>query len=689
MNYATPGVHIERSDAAGVAPIELRTDVAAFIGIAERGPLDIPVAVESWRQFQAHFGRLNGSGYLAYAVRGFFENGGLRCWVVRVAARRFDADGTAAGGARSAALILSDTDGRPCWRLAASSPGSWGNELAVLLQRERPLSQRALDASAMGVRLASVAGFALGELLRIEQEGAVVYRVLRQLDRARNWLYWVDPDPALRAGQLPWPALDPGRPVMIERVAYALTLWRRGEFVARYPDLHPASTHPRWLGAVLAPPYRSPAAQLRAALQSEADPAGGLARAPEWIQAEPLDPDAAPLALALPLATAQALAGGADGLAGLTPEDFLGSALAPGAGDTARAQAMRGLQALYPIDEIALVAVPDILIRPQPDPEYETLAAPAANPCLPCPPPAPPQVLRQPRGALELPPLFSEAQVLQVQCALIADCEIRGDRFALLAAPFERATDRARGVRVLAEWRRLLVQDLPARAAALYAPWLAVAEQSGRPPPLAGSVAGVRLVPGCGHVGGAIAATDLAWGVMRAPANLELAGVVDTRGAVDAAQHGELNEAGVNVMRSEFGRAPMLMGARSVSDDPGWRYVNTVRMVLALKRAFDIALRWVVFEPNDDTTRGAVAATLIAILTMFHERGAFAGATPDESFYVRCDEEHNGAEARANGLLLAVVGIAPAAPAEFIVLRVGRQDNLPPVTLLSTQGAQS
>ena len=125
----------------------------------------------------------------------------------------------------------------------------------------------------------------------------------------------------------------------------------------------------------------------------------------------------------------------------------------------------------------------------------------------------------------------------------------------------------------------------------------------------------------------------------------------------------------------------MVLGARTVSDDPQWRFVNVVRLVQALKRAFDVALRWSVFEPNSDETRAAVAATLGAILMLFWQRGAFAGATPAESFFVRCDTDTTDADARDRGELVALVGIAPAAPAEFIVLRVGRQNNVPVVEL--------
>ena len=83
--YATPGVYYERADASPRGIPALRMDVAGFVGIARRGPVDVPVPVQSWRQFQANFGDFTGAGYLAYAVRAFFENGGRKCWIVRVA----------------------------------------------------------------------------------------------------------------------------------------------------------------------------------------------------------------------------------------------------------------------------------------------------------------------------------------------------------------------------------------------------------------------------------------------------------------------------------------------------------------------------------------------------------------------------------------------------------------------------
>src|SRR5262245_63340520 len=83
--YLTPGVYFERTDSVVPAITALRTDIAGFVGIAERGPLHSATPVQSWRQFQATFGGFIGGGYLAYAVKGFFENGGRKCYVVRIA----------------------------------------------------------------------------------------------------------------------------------------------------------------------------------------------------------------------------------------------------------------------------------------------------------------------------------------------------------------------------------------------------------------------------------------------------------------------------------------------------------------------------------------------------------------------------------------------------------------------------
>src|SRR5438046_8545124 len=83
--YRTPGIYFEQKDAAGPVIGPLRTDVAGFVGLASRGPLHTPVKIESQTQFAAVFGGPLAQAYLAYAVQGFFTNGGATCWIVRVA----------------------------------------------------------------------------------------------------------------------------------------------------------------------------------------------------------------------------------------------------------------------------------------------------------------------------------------------------------------------------------------------------------------------------------------------------------------------------------------------------------------------------------------------------------------------------------------------------------------------------
>ncbi len=83
--YFTPGLYYEEVDTEINKISSIRTDIPGFIGIAEKGPLNIAVRLTSFKQFSSIFGDFILQGYLAYAVNGFFENGGDDCYVVRVA----------------------------------------------------------------------------------------------------------------------------------------------------------------------------------------------------------------------------------------------------------------------------------------------------------------------------------------------------------------------------------------------------------------------------------------------------------------------------------------------------------------------------------------------------------------------------------------------------------------------------
>ena len=184
-----------------------------------------------------------------------------------------------------------------------------------------------------------------------------------------------------------------------------------------------------------------------------------------------------------------------------------------------------------------------------------------------------------------------------------------------------------------------------------------------------------RDIPPSGHVAGQCARTDIEVGVHKAPANDPLSWVQDVTVVIGDALHAILNPSGINVVRPLSGRGIRIMGARTVSSDPSWRYVNVRRLMMMIEKAIDVATQWAAFEPNDFYTRGKLVLALSSFLIALWQRGALAGKSIEEAFFVKCDETNNPPAERENGRLFADVGVAPSNPFEFIVLRVGRTNN--------------
>jgi phage tail sheath protein FI len=352
-------------------------------------------------------------------------------------------------------------------------------------------------------------------------------------------------------------------------------------------------------------------------------------------------------------------------LAALSALDFIGEAVSAAAGDVAQAAARRGLAALDAVDEVALLAVPDIHVQPRPAVRQAPPPACVIDDCLPVPalPPSP-----LPRAVGDEPPRFGADEIARVQEAMVLQCERRRDRVALLDAPFDACTRLTFAASELRAWRRRF--DSP--FAALYAPWLEVVDPAravagGRPGPL------TRKVPPCGHVAGMIAANDLRRGVHIAPANVALRWCQRPTLDLEGERHGLLNSLGVNVLRAEAGRGTRVLGARTVSSDTDWRFLNVRRLVCMVARAIDVSIQWAVFEPNDWRTRAKLTLVIGSFLRELWARGALVGSTAEEAFFVRCDETNNPPDGRSRGELVAMVGIAPSVPFEFIVLRIGRE----------------
>jgi uncharacterized protein len=644
--YQPPGVYFERLDAAAPGIAAVRTDVAGFVGLAERGPIDRAVPIQSWRQFQAHFGGFTGTAFLAYTVRAFFENGGRRCWVVRVAS--LDAD----RGARPAAAGMLRRSGSAGWQIEASTAGMWGNRLTVQVREVRRAETqcRADVSNNVASAVLSSSGFARHSLVRLSQPGSLTaFRVLSHVDPNARRLYWVHPDAALRLPtDQPLTGFQHHEPVFLESIDYTLVVRDAGRVIAVFDRLSAVPTHARYAACVLSPLYTDAAREQEAAqlprplVITDADP-------------QPLDELVVP-------AQELALQGGTDGLEALRAFDFIGEEFSPHDSDLVRQHKRRGVRALD-AEEIAVVAVPDIHIQPVRVPEVQPLEPCVPDPCLPTSFVTPAPTRR--RETPEQPPVFGEADVFRVQDELLRCCEKYGDRFAILDVPATLAADDPLAIAGVLAWRRRFESSY----AALYYPWVRIPDPLRRPDSL------TRDIPPSGHIAGSFAATDLSIGVHKAPANARLIWIQDITVPVNDARHGVLNPEGINVVRSFAGRGIRVFGARTLSSDTDWQFVNVRRLIMMIKKAVRLALEWAAFESNDFYTRAKIRLVLTSFLASLWQNGALAGDAPEQAFFVRCDETNNPPEQRDAGRLLADVGVAPAKPFEFVVVRVGRTEN--------------
>jgi uncharacterized protein len=216
------------------------------------------------------------------------------------------------------------------------------------------------------------------------------------------------------------------------------------------------------------------------------------------------------------------------------------------------------------------------------------------------------------------------------------------------------------------KWRNQLgYQDPVARFAAVYYPWLKVPDELGIEGPN-------RTVPPSGHVAGAYAYTDNNSGVQKPPANVELQFVSDLQLEVTSQQQGFLNPAGVNCIRPFPGRGIRVWGARSLSQDPNWRYIHRRRLMSMIEDSVEQASRWVVFRTNDDDLQRMLTHSLNVFLQTIWLAGGLLGARPSEGYFVKCDSTNNTPTTIDAGQLVCQVGVAVAAPMEFLVFEMRR-----------------
>jgi hypothetical protein len=302
------------------------------------------------------------------------------------------------------------------------------------------------------------------------------------------------------------------------------------------------------------------------------------------------------------------LTGGAEATTAISPAEYQG--------DVSERTGIGGLEA---IDEITMVCVPDLM------------SAVSGG-------------------------MITEEQMRGVQTAIISHCESMGDRLAILDAPANLKPQQIK------EWR-VDTARYDSKYAALYYPWIKVMD------PVTNQVI---AVPPCGHIAGIYARNDNTRGVHKAPANEVIRGAIDVEMQITKGEQDQLNPDGINCIRAFPGRGIRVWGARTLSSDPSWRYINVRRFFNFVEKSIEGGTHWVVFEPNDMDLWERISRNITAFLMTQWRAGALFGATAEQAFYVKCDAETNPPETIDAGQVITEIGMAPVKPAEFVVFRIAQ-----------------
>lgn len=526
--YLSPGVYVEEVP-SGSAPIEgVGTAVAAFVGIAEQGPVNEPVLVTNWSQYTQTFGDFVEGSYLALSVYGFFMNGGGSCYVVRVGA-----NGNGSAPAARGELMAGTGDKRmAAYRVTALPEGQAGNSLSI----------EVTDASAEDAKGGDTKGSGKDDKGDKSSSGSSSAKA--------------------------------------DDEAFKLIVKDGGRVVEEFDGL---TVKKGARNAVTVVNAQSMFIRLEEATTSSA--------------------------LAVPSKGNVALAGGGTSThTPVAPDDYVGNA--------ADRTGFGGLEA---VDQVTMVCVPDLMAAYQ-------------------------------QGLIDL------EGVQAVQLAMIAHCELMGDRMAILDPP------PGLNAQQILEWR-VDKAGYDSKFATLYWPWIKVFD------PASGDNV---LVPPSGSIAGIWGRNDDTRGVHKAPANEVVRGAISLEMQLTKNEHDLLNPEGINCIRAFPGRGIRVWGARTLSSDPEWRYLNVRRLFNYLEESILSGTQWVVFEPNDHALWAKIRRTISAFLVNEWRKGALFGQNFEEAFYVKCDDETNPAESIDAGMVLCEIGVAPVKPAEFVIFRLSQ-----------------
>lgn len=562
LDYFAPGVYVEEVSRGSRAIQGVNLSVAGFVGFTEdiRGDAELfePTLVTSWSQYLENFSKVGSDGftdfgaYLPFAIKGWFENGGGRCWVVSI--------GTELPTPETAPRI--DESDIPAALTPVTTSGN-KKSLTFQLRPEREAEGRVKVFIAPDEPLPSddpdEEPFNSGEFFKLKVEPrdgeAQEYRHLTMQNTEQ-----VTEDEERSAGIYVLEALRESEYLQVEITAEA------GMPLAQRPANGVYEVRPRPV------PYRTR----------------------QWYR------------------------------------EMYGST-----------KRRSGVQGLFEVDEVAMVACPDLMLVYQ-------------------------------RGLLSL------QQVHGVMEMMITNCETAAPgpayRMAVIDPP--PVKPRKSDLPVLPEQQK--PQDVEAwrmdsfgrftQFGALYYPWIQV------PNPKA---AGESItIPPCGHMMGLWCRTDESRGIHKAPANEIPRGVIGLAYDTNFREQEFLNPKGINCTRKFRNRGTLVWGARTMAqlDDTDWRYVSVRRLMSYIAKSIEEGTQWAVFEPNDEDLWARVTRTVKNFLERIWRQGALFGSTPEEAFYVKCDAELNTPETMKLGQLFVEIGVCPVRPAEFVIFRISQWD---------------
>ena len=256
------------------------------------------------------------------------------------------------------------------------------------------------------------------------------------------------------------------------------------------------------------------------------------------------------------------------------------------------------------------------------------------------------------------------ASVAPIHAALISHIQT-SYRLALLDPPPASSIADVQAIRA----------KLDSSSAALYYPWLNVANPLA-PPTRAAAI----KAPPSGFLAGIFSRSDAQHGVSKAPANLPILGAASLETNLTETDAATLNSAGINTLRIFPNRSILVWGARTISSDPDFKYVNVRRYFNYLEHSIQQGTQWAVFEPNGEQLWANIRNTISDFLYNQWKSGALMGTKPEEAFFVKCDRTTMTQSDLDNGRLVCLVGIAPIRPAEFVIIRIGQwtADRKPP-----------